>query len=89
MPDADRSSVELPLHLARSAFDAAPDAMLIVDMLGTIRHSNARVLELFGYRPDDLIGRSVEELLPERFRARDLDFWGGGATAANFRSRSA
>jgi PAS domain S-box-containing protein len=89
MPDADRSSVELPLHLARSAFDAAPDAMLIVDMLGTIRHSNARVLELFGYRPDDLIGRSVEELLPERFRARDLDHLGRYAAHRRIRAMGA
>jgi len=72
MPDLTTSSVELPLHLARGAFEAAPDAMLIVDMLGTIRHSNARALALFGYAPDDLIGRNIEDLMPERLRTRHI-----------------
>jgi len=36
-----------PAHLA-ARIRGRTDAMLIVDMLGTIRHSNARALALFG-----------------------------------------
>jgi len=56
-------------ELARSALDAAPDAMIIIDDAGTIRFANRQVSALFGYSHDDIIGRRVEQLMPERFRA--------------------
>ena len=34
-----------------------------------IVHINARLAEVFDYRPDELDGQSLEALLPERFRA--------------------
>jgi len=60
------------LELARSALDAAPDAMIIIDRSGVIRFANRQVAALFGYRHDDLIGKPVELLMPERFRRRHL-----------------
>jgi two-component system, sensor histidine kinase len=57
-------------HLARSALDAAPDAMIIIDEAGVIRFANRQVSALFGYSHDDLIGKPVESLMPERFRDR-------------------
>ena len=89
MPDATSSSVELPLHLARSAFEAAPDAMLIVDMLGTIQHSNTRAFALFGYSPGDLFGRSIEDLIPERLRARHIAHRNHYADSRQIRSMGA
>lgn len=61
-----------PLELARSALDAAPDAMIIINSAGVIQFVNRQVFALFGYLHDDLIGRSIEELMPERFRARHV-----------------
>lgn len=58
--------------LARSALDAAPDAMIIIDDAGIIRYANRQVTSLFGYAHDDIVGRSVEDLLPERFRKRHV-----------------
>jgi PAS domain S-box-containing protein len=55
-------------ELARSALDAAPDAMIIIDDAGIIRFANRQVSALFGYAHDDVIGQSVEQLMPERFR---------------------
>ena len=49
-------------------FDISPDAILVTDSTGVIRASNPRSSELFGYGSDELIGRSVDELVPERFR---------------------
>jgi protein-histidine pros-kinase len=53
----------------RSLLDAAPDAMLIVERGGQIVFANAHVGALFGYEPTELLGREIEILVPERFRA--------------------
>ena len=59
-----------PPELARSALEAAPDAMLIIDDSGTIRYANRQVSALFGYPHDEIIGLRVDTLMPERFRER-------------------
>jgi PAS domain S-box-containing protein len=61
-----------PPDLARAALDAAPDAMLIIDASGIIRFANQQVSALFGYAHDEIIGQSIEKLMPERFRARHV-----------------
>ena len=53
--------------------DSAPDATIIIDGSGLIRFSNRQVSTLFGYAHDEIIGHSVEELMPERFRARHIE----------------
>jgi PAS domain S-box-containing protein len=55
-------------ELARSALDAAPDAIVIIDDSGVICFANRQVSALFGYIHDELIGKPVECLMPERFR---------------------
>src|ERR1017187_2585641 len=59
-----------PSDLARSVLDAAPDAMIIIDAFGIIQFTNRQVSALFGYTHDEIIGQSIEKLMPERFRAR-------------------
>ncbi|WP_371658432.1 PAS domain S-box protein [Streptomyces sp. NBC_00280] len=53
----------------RALLEAAPDAMVIVDDTGIIRLVNAQTEALFGYRRDELLGRPVDLLVPERFQA--------------------
>ena len=48
--------------------DAAPVAIVAVDEAGRIVHLNAQVERLFGYDRAELLGMSVEQLVPERFR---------------------
>jgi PAS domain S-box-containing protein len=62
----------VPPDLARSALDAAPDAMIIIDASGVIRFTNRQVSAVFGYDHDEIIGQSIEALLPERFRTRHI-----------------
>ncbi|HEX4005614.1 MAG TPA: sigma 54-interacting transcriptional regulator [Acidobacteriaceae bacterium] len=50
-------------------FDFSPNAVVVADDKGMIRHANPRVAELFGYAIDELLGHPVEMLIPERFRA--------------------
>ena len=58
--------------LARYALDAAPDAMIIIDVSGSIRFANRQVSALFGYAHDEIIGQRIEMLMPERFRSRHI-----------------
>ncbi len=60
----------LPSEFAHSTFDAAPDAMIIIDDSGVIRFANRQVSALFGYSHDELIGKPVEYLMPDHFRSR-------------------
>jgi two-component system, sensor histidine kinase len=61
-----------PPELARSALDAAPDAMIIIDASGSIVFANRQLSALFGYEYDEIVGLSVEHLMPERFRMRHV-----------------
>ncbi len=62
----------VPQELARSILDAAPDAMIIIDHTGIIRFANRQVAALFGHTHEQLIGRSVEFLMPQRFWERHI-----------------
>jgi PAS domain S-box-containing protein len=53
----------------RALLELTPDAMVIVDHRGVIRLVNAQTEAMFGYRRGELLGKPVEILLPERFRA--------------------
>ena len=64
--------LSIPSELARSALDAAPDAMIIIDAGGVIRFANKQVAALFGYTYEEVIGKEVEQLMPDRFRLRHL-----------------
>jgi len=55
-------------ELAKSLLEATPDATVIVDSDGTIVFANTQVRETFGFDPAELVGRSVEILMPPRFR---------------------
>lgn len=57
---------EITQHLLRSS----PDALIVIDDRGVIRFANDTVTELFGYSPDQLLGQSVDTLVPERYRGR-------------------
>lgn len=56
----------------RKAIEAAANGMILVDPQGTIVLMNAHAGKLFGYDPQELIGRPLEELLPETLRNRHL-----------------
>ena len=52
----------------RNLLEAAPDAMVVVDREGRILLVNARSEILFGYGRTQILGQSVEMLVPTRFR---------------------
>jgi PAS domain S-box-containing protein len=56
----------------RSLFEAAPDAILIVDRSGRIVLVNEQAEQLFGYHRLELHGRLIELLIPERYRQQHV-----------------
>jgi PAS domain S-box-containing protein len=52
-----------------AVFLASPDGILVVDSRGRIRAANPMAETLFGYRHEDLIGKNVDLLVPERVRS--------------------
>jgi len=58
---------------ARDVLEAAPDALVIVNDAGDIVQLNAPAEQMFGYGRTELIGRSIETLVPERYRTAHVD----------------
>lgn len=54
----------------RSLFAAYPDALLVADTSGTIVLANPSAAALLGYAVDELVGLSVEALVPDSIRPR-------------------
>jgi PAS domain S-box-containing protein len=51
-------------HL-RSILDTVPEAMVVIDDVGTITSFSAAAERLFGYRTGEVLGRNVSSLMPQ------------------------
>lgn len=60
----------VPDDLAWAVVDAAPDGVLVVNAKGLVVLANRQAAVLFGFRDDPtaLVGRSVEDLMPDSMR---------------------
>ncbi len=59
-------------ELLGKVLESAPDAIVIIDAAGVILFASRQIATLAGYLPQDIVGRRIEDLLPERFRAAHL-----------------
>jgi PAS domain S-box-containing protein len=57
----------------RRLLESAPDAMVIVDKDGRIVMVNEQAEKTFGYPSGDLMGQSIDILVPDQFRDGHLD----------------
>src|ERR1700723_3119967 len=54
----------------RGLLEAAPDAMVVVNVAGEIVLLNVRAEKEFGYSRDELLGQKVKDIIPEGFAER-------------------
>src|ERR1043166_519722 len=53
------------MEIYECIFETVPDALLIVDREGRMVRANTRAESMFGYHRSELIGRSIEILIPQ------------------------
>lgn len=70
----DVSAQKLAEALFRMAVEASPSGMMMADASGSILLVNNELERLFGYSREELVGHSLEILVPERFRAAHANF---------------
>jgi PAS domain S-box-containing protein len=63
------------VELLRLAVEKAPQGVLVLDESGTIVAANQSATVLFGYGSGELVGRAVEELVPELNRSNPPTLW--------------
>jgi PAS domain S-box-containing protein len=56
--------------ISQQLLQFSPDALIVVDFQGVILFANATSRALFGYSREELVGQSIDILVPERFRFR-------------------
>jgi PAS domain S-box-containing protein len=54
-------------------WELASDALILVDHQGKIVLVNGQIEHLFGYRREELLGQSIEMLIPARFHSRHVE----------------
>ena len=66
-PGSDEPVISWPEETLRALLESLPDAMVVIGSHGTIVMVNAQTERIFGYAREEMLGRPVEMLIPERF----------------------
>jgi PAS domain S-box-containing protein len=80
---ADGSDAGDPDGLFRLAVEACPSGMIVTDAAGSMMMLNGEAERMFGYRRDELVGQSIDVLVPVRMRGVHASL------RANFRRNAA
>jgi PAS domain S-box-containing protein len=66
--DTCRADFEKARERYEKVLDSAPDAMLFVNTQRKVVLVNAQFEKVFGYKQDEIIGKTLEILVPDRFK---------------------
>jgi PAS domain S-box-containing protein len=74
----DTEDLQQALHrcwrIYQNLFDAAPDAILLVNETGEIIDMNRQAISTFGFGPQELLGEQIEVLVPESYRLDHIQY---------------
>src|ERR1043166_5064348 len=75
-PKSTKASVRYPQtdNLAfRSLAQTAKDGIICADMNGHITFFNTAAEEMFGYSSNEILGKSLQRLMPQKYRKKHAD----------------
>ncbi|MBL8098152.1 MAG: PAS domain S-box protein, partial [Anaerolineales bacterium] len=58
----------------RLVVEIAPSAMIVINKEGKIQFANTRANHLFGYKAEELVGKSIDMLVPQKYREHHASF---------------
>lgn len=61
------------IEMLDALFKSATEGIIVVDSWGAIQLINPKAQELFGYSEDDLLGKKIEILIPQRYARNHVD----------------
>lgn len=70
----------------RAILEHTADGILTIDERGIVRSFNKAAEAIFGYSADEVIGRNVSQLMPERYRAQHDGYVARMETSASHRN---
>ncbi|MGH9141134.1 MAG: PAS domain-containing sensor histidine kinase, partial [Vicinamibacterales bacterium] len=73
----------------RGLLESAPDAIVIVDRTGSVVLINSQTERLFGYAREELLGKPIDILVPERYRRQHPEHRDGYFAAPRVREMGA
>ena len=65
--ESARAALAREAHL-QSILDTVPDAMVVIDERGVMQSFSAAAERLFGFQPDEALGKNVDMLMPPPYR---------------------
>jgi PAS domain S-box-containing protein len=82
-----RKSVSLEIERIRfgALVRSAPDAILTIDEKGIVSSFNPAAERMFGYQPQDVIGRNIKMLMPEPYHSEHDSYLGNYARTSEKR----
>lgn len=68
------NALQMEQQKLHAVFRSVVDAIVVIDGKGLIRQANPAVHSIFGYQPEELIGRNVSMLVPEPHHSAHDDY---------------